>query len=293
MRLRRLRVRRGWCNEAPEDLKTVEQIDRKARRLAVDICVVIGEDSQMSFLRQIDVALLVTIIAAVAAILVVSSVRARRALLALLVLVVLLAGVRASQRPAGPPSPMSFETESPVRNGVIDSGDTLPEVATDDDVSEAVQRLRRMYGLHTDAQFKASLVASNLTLPTLRSRLRDAIIEQKRHMNAALATNVRAFDATLPSMTMSRWLDDIAGDDGRVRFLWSGCPGEPGADDTKCMHLSATRRSGASITVIMFVGTSDDGTVSTISLRGISVFDGAAQTQDVPTLSAASRLVAL
>ena len=75
------------------------------------------------------------------------------------------------------------------RNGLVnemisellirDRADRLGIVVTDNDVKEAVNRLKQQYGITTDQQFEESLKQSGLTRPEMEARLRETLITNK------------------------------------------------------------------------------------------------------------------
>lgn len=62
---------------------------------------------------------------------------------------------------------------------IRDRADRLGITVTDDEVKEAVNRLKQQYGITTDEQFESSLKSSGLTRTEMESRLRETLITQK------------------------------------------------------------------------------------------------------------------
>ena len=62
---------------------------------------------------------------------------------------------------------------------IRDRADRLNITVTDDEVKEAVGRLKQQYGITTDEQFEASLRSSGLTRTEMESRLRETLITNK------------------------------------------------------------------------------------------------------------------
>ncbi|HEX8171346.1 MAG TPA: peptidylprolyl isomerase [Thermoanaerobaculia bacterium] len=60
-----------------------------------------------------------------------------------------------------------------------DRADRLGIAVTDQDVQEAIVRLKQQYGIQTDEQFNESLKASGLTRPEMEARLRETLITNK------------------------------------------------------------------------------------------------------------------
>lgn len=62
---------------------------------------------------------------------------------------------------------------------IKDRADRLGVSVTDEDIKDAVARLKQQYGITTDEQFDASLKQSGLTRAEMEARLRDTIISNK------------------------------------------------------------------------------------------------------------------
>ena len=60
-----------------------------------------------------------------------------------------------------------------------DRADRLGIAVTDQDVQEAIVRLKQQYGIQNDEQFNESLKASGLTRPEMEARLRETLITNK------------------------------------------------------------------------------------------------------------------
>jgi peptidyl-prolyl cis-trans isomerase SurA len=62
---------------------------------------------------------------------------------------------------------------------IKDRADRLGVTVTDDEVKEAISRLKQQYGITTDEQFNTSLQQSGLTRTEMELRLRDTIVSNK------------------------------------------------------------------------------------------------------------------
>ncbi|HEX2122788.1 MAG TPA: peptidylprolyl isomerase [Thermoanaerobaculia bacterium] len=62
---------------------------------------------------------------------------------------------------------------------IKDRADRLGITVTDNDIKDAITRLKQQYNIQTDAQFDESLKASGMTRAEMEARLRDTIITQK------------------------------------------------------------------------------------------------------------------
>lgn len=87
--------------------------------------------------------------------------------------------------PADKVASLKLEAKNNLVNELInellikDRADRLGVSVTDEDVKDAVGRLKQQYGITTDEQFEASLKQSGLTRPEMEARLRDTIISNK------------------------------------------------------------------------------------------------------------------
>jgi hypothetical protein len=156
------------------------------------------------------------------------------------------------------------------------SANQADATVTEQELNEAVSRLRSNYKITSDEQFEESLRASGLSLSELRAQLRDEILKNKRIVKAVRETSVQTLDNALPTTRMVDWLQQLSGQGGSVSHEFNDCqivaePSAAGNSSLTCVRLVVRRSDGHSAVIEIAVNSSPSGVVRALRVKNIAI----------------------